>query len=368
MTTGNHPIKIALLISVVFLYTQIHAQDIQPPSLQVSVYGQLVSITWSESESAHSYRFYYAPFPDAEVVSDVVLGPVTSLFAMLPVLSAYFIAVAAITDNGEGEISNIESFTVLQEQIDSNIEVSNSGDWLTLTLNDRWQWQLLGSVNTEYDVAVYDIDLFNVSVNSINDLQASGRKVICYFSAGSYEDFREDAGLFPDEVLGSTLDGFADERWLDIRSPIVQQIVLVRLDIAKAKGCDGVEPDNMDGYANATGFDLNADDQLAFNRFVANEAHARGLAVALKNDLEQIPDLVAYFDFAVNEQCHEFNECEELVPFIAAGKPVYNAEYAAVYVNDVNQRNSMCEDSINLGLDTLILPLELDDSFRFSCQ
>lgn len=360
--------KIALLSVVVFLQSQIHAQLPEPPELNVSVYGQLISITWSEVELAHSYRFYYAPYPNAEIVTDVILGPVTSLFAELPLQSAYYVAVTAITDIGESEISNVEWFTIDQQQFDSDIEANNEGDWIPLLLNDRWQWQLLGIINTEYDVDVYDIDLFDVPTDTIRELQDSGRKVICYFSAGSYEDFRDDAASFPNEVLGLTLDGFPDERWLDIRSPIVHQIVLARLDMAKAKGCDGVEPDNMDAYNNPSGFDLNGDDQLAFNRLVANEAHARGLSVALKNDLEQIPELVEYYDFSVNEQCHEFDECDALMPFIEVGKPVYNAEYADIYVNDVNQRNTMCEDANSRGFDTLVLPLDLDDSFRIACQ
>lgn len=39
-----------------------------------------------------------------------------------------------------------------------------------------------------------------------------------------------------------------------------------RLDLAVQKGCDGVEPDNVDGYQNNSGFPLTAQDQLAYNR------------------------------------------------------------------------------------------------------
>jgi len=42
----------------------------------------------------------------------------------------------------------------------------------------------------------------------------------------------------------------------------------------------------------------------------------------------QIPDLIPHFDWALNEECFQFNECEALLPFIAAGKPVFNVEYA----------------------------------------
>lgn len=202
----------------------------------------------------------------------------------------------------------------------------------------------------------------------IREIQASGKKIVCYFSGGSYEEWREDAGLFNEEVLGETLDGWPDERWLDIRSGNVREIMSARLNLAQQKGCDGVEPDNMDGYINDSGFDLSYADQLAFNQFVAVEAHDRGLAVGLKNDLDQIPELVNYFDFAVNEQCHEYDECGALMAFIEADKPVFNAEYQNKYVNNKNQRQKLCEDARDRNFQTLVLPLDLDDSFRFDCN
>jgi hypothetical protein len=242
------------------------------------------------------------------------------------------------------------------------------GNWYRPGVATTWQWQLLGTVNTAYDVDVYDIDLFDVPESVIEAIQAAGRRVICYFSAGSFEDFRSDAGRFPQEVLGNTLEGFANERWLDIRSTTVLEILEDRLGLAVQKGCDGVEPDNVDGYVNDSGFDLTATDQLAFNRRIANAAHERGLTVALKNDLDQVPDLLDYFDFAVNEQCHEFDECSLLEPFVTAGRPVFNAEYDNRFVSDANQRDQMCSTARARNLRTLILPLDLDDAFRFSCD
>jgi hypothetical protein len=100
-----------------------------------------------------------------------------------------------------------------------------------------------------------------------------------------------------------------------------------RLDLWRAKGFDGAEPDNVDGYVNHSGFPLTGIQQLRFNRALAELAHARGLAVALKNDLDQVSLLAPSFDFAVNEQCVEYDECEQLVPFVAAGKPVLHVEY-----------------------------------------
>ena len=254
------------------------------------------------------------------------------------------------------------------ESLDPDVPPVTQGDWYRPGVAATWQWQLQGAVNTSYDVEVYDIDLFDALPAVTQELLGAGRRVICYFSAGSFEDFRPDADQFLATDLGNPLGDFPDERWLDIRSPNVHKIMRARLDIAVQKSCDGVEPDNVDGFTNDTGFPLTATDQLAFNRFLANEARMRGLAVALKNDLDQIPDLVAYFDFSVNEQCHEFNECDQLQPFITAGKPVLNAEYADQFVNDPAQRQTMCAAALVQNLRTLVLPIDLDDSFRFTCD
>ena len=54
--------------------------------------------------------------------------------------------------------------------------------------------------------------------------------------------------------------------------------------------------------------------------------------------------------------------------FIAAGKPVFNAEYADPFVNDAEARDQLCASAQALNLRTLILPVDLDDSFRFSCD
>lgn len=191
-----------------------------------------------------------------------------------------------------------------------------------------WQWQLSGTLDTSYDVQMYDLDLFDTPGPTIVALRAAGRAVVCYLSAGSWEDWRPDAGAYPPALLGNELDGWPGERWVDIRRlDLLGPILAARFDLAVEKGCTGVEPDNVDAYQNASGFPLTAADQLAFNLWLAAAAHARGLSVGLKNDLDQIPDLVGAFDWALDEQCWEYDECAALAPFVAAGKAVFGVEY-----------------------------------------
>jgi len=251
---------------------------------------------------------------------------------------------------------------------DGSTDAGSQPDWYKPGVATTWQWQLTGALNTSYDVDVYDIDLFDTSGAAIQALQTAGRHVICYFSAGSSEDWRPDFGDFLPADMGSNLDGWPGERWLDIRSANVQAIMEARLDLAAQKGCDGVEPDNVDGYTNNPGFPLTAADQLTYNQLLADSAHARGLAVGLKNDVDQVAALVTFFDFSVSEECHTYNECDALQPFLDAGKPVLNAEYADNLSQAQNLGTTLCPTALSENLRTLILPWDLDDSFRVTCD
>ena len=117
---------------------------------------------------------------------------------------------------------------------------------------------------------MYDIDLFNNDAATVSALHEDGRIVICYMNAGGWENWRSDAAKFPEEIIGKNLDGWEGERWLDIRRlDVLAPIMEDQMIACKNKGFDGIEPDNVDGYLNDTGFDLTATDQLEFNIWLA---------------------------------------------------------------------------------------------------
>ena len=227
-----------------------------------------------------------------------------------------------------------------------------------------WQWQLAGlPIDTSLNVDAYDVDLFTTTDEELATLKADGRTVICYFSAGTWEEFRPDAAEFPVVAKGHPLEApFQDELWLDIRNAEVRTLMQRRLDLAASRGCDAVEPDNVDGYRNDTGFELTAADQLDYNRFIAAQAHARGLSVGLKNDVDQLADLEPDFDWALNEECFAFDECALYRDtFLASNKAVFHAEYV-----DPSRLAAVCAVTEPLGLSTLIKDIELD-VFRLPC-
>jgi hypothetical protein len=243
-----------------------------------------------------------------------------------------------------------------------------AGDWYRPPLDVTWHWQLTGTIDpASYDVNLYDVDLFDTPVAVIEALHARGVKVVAYFSAGSAENWRPDYDDYAADDLGEPLDGWPGERWVDIRSQTVRALLLARIQLAAQKGFDGIEPDNVDGYANDTGFGLTKADQIAFNRDLAAEAHRRGLCIALKNATEIVDALAGDFDLAMNEECHMYAECDVYGAFLDLGKPVLNAEYAATAGEAAALAAQICPQATAAGLRTLILPLDLDDSFRTSC-
>lgn len=208
---------------------------------------------------------------------------------------------------------------------------------------------------------MYDIDLVETPKQVIDTLHARGIVVICYFSAGSWERHRSDADIFPSQVRGKIMEGWPDEKWLDIRKiDLLEPIMTARLDLAVRKGCDGVEPDNIDGFDNDTGFPLKFEDQIRYNIWLSKEAHSRNLSIGLKNDVGQIEALVSHFDWALNEQCFEYDECDSLKHFIEAGKAVFGVEYTGDPV-------SICPKANRMNFDWLFKNLELDAE-RLSCR
>lgn len=230
-----------------------------------------------------------------------------------------------------------------------------------LSLQTSWQIQYSGDMDYSLDVDIYNIDLFDTDAEAISKLKERGIFVMCYFSAGSYEDWRPDASNFPTKTLGKPMEGWEGETWLDIRQiSELQPVMESRLDMAATKGCNGVDPDNVNGYENDTGFPLTYKDQIEFNIFLANTAHQRGLKIGLKNDLNQIEDLLPYFDWILNEECFSFDECDLLLPFVEAGKPAFVIEYEL-------SPQKFCEQANQMNFNALHKNWELD-AYRVACR
>ena len=175
---------------------------------------------------------------------------------------------------------------------------------------------------------VYDVDGADVPRKTVRELHDRGRRVVCYVDVGTWESWRDDAGRFPGAARGKPVDGWPGEYWLDVRRHDIRPILLDRMKRCRDRDYDAIDPDNVNGYTGDTGFALTGADQLEFNRWVARRAHELGLAVGLKNDLEQARKLAPDFDFAVLEQCFQYTECGPARRFVDHGKAVVDVEYS----------------------------------------
>ena len=213
-----------------------------------------------------------------------------------------------------------------------------------------WHYQLSGSVNIALNRDVFDIDLYDSSMADIASLQRRGVYVIAYFNGGAWQPDK------PDSVIGTQpMDGWPQERWLDIRQiSILRPLIRNKLILAKSKGFNGVEPDNMDGYSNTREFGLTKAHQLAFNRMVAHEAKMLGLGVFLKNTDGLVANLIQDFDGAVVEEAFRYNEAASYQPFRDAGKPVFEIEYRPfkrAHIREATARGFNCIQG-KLALDS----------------
>eukprot|EP00121_Abeoforma_whisleri_P000946 Awhi_evm1s841 len=183
---------------------------------------------------------------------------------------------------------------------------------------------------------VVDVDLFDTNPSEIKGYQAQGKKVMCYVNVGASESWREDfkqnKAAF-EKAKGKNLKGWKGEFWFDIvhKLPQVKAIVGKRFNLAKEKGCDAIEADNVDCYQNdcisGASDKVKKAAQIAYDKWQAEKVHSLGMAIGLKNSLDLIPELIDHYDFAMNEQCVEYGECRHLEAFSKQNKAVFGTEY-----------------------------------------
>jgi len=213
-------------------------------------------------------------------------------------------------------------------------------------------------LDTNVKADVYDVDGFDTSAATVASLHHDGRHVVCYIDVGTWENWRPDASKFPKSVLGKPDGHWKGERWLDIRQlSVLQPLMSARFEMCKDKGFDAVDPDNIDGYQNQTGFKITAAQQLTYDRWVAKSVHGFGMSVAQKNDNNQIVALRGSFDWAVLEQCYKQRWCGQFTRYTDDNRLVVDIEYGLKKSEFLNQT---CPKDKSYRETALLKHLDLD--------
>jgi len=193
------------------------------------------------------------------------------------------------------------------------------------------------------DVDIYDVDLFRTDKKTIDIMKNFNKTVICYFSGGTYEPSRPDSRQFSSSDLGNRLAQWPSEKWVKLESTAIRRIMTNRMQLAHEKGCDAIDPDNIDAYGaeragtagnilgpNGNGLRLTKRDSINYLQFLSQTAAKFSLAVGLKNGLEIIPEVRPHVQFFVNEECVTARECNRYSDVLDIDrKPVFHIEYPA---------------------------------------
>ena len=235
----------------------------------------------------------------------------------------------------------------VMRQNSRDIEQSKTGDTFAINLQGPPDLnKLIRGKQPDW----YEIDLDETSRSNRSDartggvynpvveaLRQRGIKPIAYMNGGAWQPGQSDSGELPNAMKGQALPGWPGERWVDVRSidapgNKLAEILKNRMDKAKAMGFAGMDVDNTDGWDNATGKSITYSDGIKFNKWLAEQAHSRGLAIFLKNNGKQASELEPFFDGAVVE--HALKPGSGDPPshayqvFTRRGKAVFDIEYS----------------------------------------
>jgi hypothetical protein len=260
---------------------------------------------------------------------------------------------------------------------------------------------------------IWDTDLFADSNTDggiptgaspvVQALHAAGKYSICYIEAGAQQaepdssDFA--AADYGDGATRYEEAGWPGEYWYDTSGfagwsasdPTVfpggsasdQSIaaniaagMAQRIADCAVEGQDALEPDDLDGYTNPSqtgaaggGWGLTQADAAGYEAWLAYTAHNDGLAIFQKNDPANASVDEPTFDGMIIEECNHYDDpCSgsggDATAYLAAGKPVLNAEYTS----DGETTANFCPQDIAAGITGALFALNLDGATYEPCE
>ena len=285
---------------------------------------------------------------------------------------------------------------------------------------NQWYWQIgtakpglaglppvTGAYPSPGSADIWDTDLFLDSNTPhagiptgaspvVRALHAAGKYSICYIEAGAQQSNFPDKHDFAPADYGHgakryRMPGYPNEWYFDLRgfrhyvagrpSTLHGAAVNIAAGLKKRiawcalEGQDALEPDDLDGYTNkgdtgvrGGGWHLTRADALGFERWLAYEAHAHGLAIFQKNDPADARIDARTFDGMIIEECNRYHDpCAgrhgDATPYLSRHKPVLNAEY----VQDGETTKKFCSSDIAAGITGALFGVDLQGGTYKPC-
>lgn len=110
--TVKTSIDLAPYTAKVLLYAQGKIPPPAPPTLWLVQNAKNITLAWTRSDDATSYRVYYAPYPNADYIKFLDVGQASDFSVDLWEGAAFYVAVTALNTHGESNYSNILWFHI----------------------------------------------------------------------------------------------------------------------------------------------------------------------------------------------------------------------------------------------------------------
>ncbi|CAM3483170.1 Endo alpha-1,4 polygalactosaminidase [Deinococcus saxicola] len=239
-----------------------------------------------------------------------------------------------------------------------------------------WDWQIGAQTAVQVRVPpglrLIDLDGFETTAAQVESLKIQGVYTVCYINAESYEPYRPDSARYPARMKLAVDPNWQDEAFVDMRDvfrpkSVLADILRERLRMCRKKGFQAIEPDNLQNDENVPGGIITLQDQMDFSGWLADEAHALGLAIFQKNGPNKVllkdrtgRRLADKFDGILTESCQEFDGCVPLAEYVRRGKPALNVEYEQNFLN--------CVEARRLGINSMFKDLYLRGGREAACR
>ncbi|KAJ8073916.1 hypothetical protein PM082_012194 [Marasmius tenuissimus] len=203
-----------------------------------------------------------------------------------------------------------------------------------LPANGKFDYQIGGAYTPASDVRVVTRDRKASPV--------SGKYNICYVNAFQTQPDEKSFWQSPqnDPLLLRRANGnyFTDPDWpgeflldtsTDAKRQAIATIVNGWISDCASKGFNAIEADNLDTFTRSANL-LTKANNLAYAKLLADHAHSLNLAFGQKNagsELGSQGKQTVGFDFAVAEECQEYNECNAYTNVY--GNQVLEIEYVS---------------------------------------
>ena len=197
-------------------------------------------------------------------------------------------------------------------------------------VNGQFDYQIGGTYAPLASVAIVDRDRSAPAV--------SGKYNICYVNAFQTQPNEASfwTGSHSDLLLKNSKGAYViDPDWPDeyildtsttAKRNAIAGIVNGWIDGCASAGYQAIEPDNLDSWTRSKNL-LTKANNVSLATLLASHAHAKGLAIAQKNtaDLGSTGKSTVKFDFAIAEECQEYDECGDYTDVY--GNNVIEIEY-----------------------------------------